>query len=962
MPRRHVDTVHAKKRKAQSGCAPVGKGEQFQRTAGEAATAGNCRQLPATAATAIVAAVANTDLERLARLASIMDNCTTSLAVLSNVVSVACPEEVETVQYITHVHAEDGQQARSAMRDVAAAAIFDIIRRHVLHGWALAFPLRECVALPSARANEILQSTSAAYGREKHVLCGVTVMDFVSRNILGIVVQALASTRAWAAEQGLLLRAEHGSPSGDGLVLAGGCIHNALQPVPQRLSGAQADADIFARLCNIANISDEDAAHFWASVSVYVVSLPSTCTAVQYREALQQHRLLPGDVELAVLAHALNIALTVFDPDGLQICYWGTSTVPTEVCLIRQMGLAGTPVSYCLLDMLPDAEQHIPGYFGASWRSGAGHSLGISVQLAAWSAVTSVLLASALVVCTVCGVTSTDLHDDLNGNERAEYLAFHPPDYTKAIVSLDAIDQLRIGLVDVGLGFFPAAFGFVAGKLQQQHCMEALVLDWAHDSTRCVNMLPPALQEVLGWSMQHNPLVREFLTVAEQVPPNHPLPYLSPADVQSFVASEQACKPLVLATLETAEAAHSLISVVVPAIQHAAMKHAPVMYTAGTLVPWVPTRPELNLAVAADGSPLDYQFGLSVEMAMFPYLFPFGVGAFMGGTTLVKYLAYRAKCLFSVWKAVLAAHVCASPECPAARAKYRGECMAVLESVLLDYKSQHPNASDEDAIRHILKHKLPATLPNTPAWHRSNLQDLLCMVDRFGMLSFFEHSQPMKCLPHAGPKSSRFCAGFTWQDAPAENAFIAHKCMQSFMTDMLKAGRGAVQAGGALGRVTNWVDVDRVASEIVACVPAVYRGDDSHPLCPYTAEYWQQPEEPCQHDLFHHVLRKQMHICLSGGHAGCCASGVCKYKFPWAPNQESTPVIDPATLRYQYYRPSWVHQNVVPYHPTLALLWGAHMNIQRINSGDVHRGFEQIPGVLVAGEETAARVGTGGGR
>ncbi|EFJ48779.1 hypothetical protein VOLCADRAFT_90615 [Volvox carteri f. nagariensis] len=82
-------------------------------------------------------------------------------------------------------------------------------------------------------------------------------------------------------------------------------------------------------------------------------SLPSTCMAEQYGEALQQHRLLPGDVELAVLGHALNIAVTVFDPAGLQVCYWGSSTAPTEVCLIRQMGLFGTPVSYRLLDMMP---------------------------------------------------------------------------------------------------------------------------------------------------------------------------------------------------------------------------------------------------------------------------------------------------------------------------------------------------------------------------------------------------------------------------------------------------------------------------------------------------------------------------------------------------------------------------------------------------------------------------------
>ncbi|EFJ50061.1 hypothetical protein VOLCADRAFT_89037 [Volvox carteri f. nagariensis] len=99
-------------------------------------------------------------------------------------------------------------------------------------------------------------------------------------------------------------------------------------------------------------------AESWDSMRFQVLhahasSLPSTCTATQYGEALQQHRLLPGDVELAVLAHAFNIAITVFDPAGLQICYWGSSSAPTEVCLIRQSGLAGTPLPYRLLDMVP---------------------------------------------------------------------------------------------------------------------------------------------------------------------------------------------------------------------------------------------------------------------------------------------------------------------------------------------------------------------------------------------------------------------------------------------------------------------------------------------------------------------------------------------------------------------------------------------------------------------------------
>ncbi|EFJ41412.1 hypothetical protein VOLCADRAFT_98644 [Volvox carteri f. nagariensis] len=115
-----------------------------------------------------------------------------------------------------------------------------------------------------------------------------------------------------------------------------------------------------------------------------------------------------------------------------------------------------------------------------------------------------------------------------------------------------------------------------------------------------------------------------------------------------------------------------------------------------------------------------------------------GLGFFSAAFGFVagKYLAYRAKCLFSVWTLCKPYLLLMYVLRQSARLQEQNT-EAVLERALLDYKSQNPNASDEDAIHHILKHKLPATLPNTPAWHRSNLQDLLCMVDRFGMPSFF---------------------------------------------------------------------------------------------------------------------------------------------------------------------------------------------------------------------------------
>ncbi len=39
-----------------------------------------------------------------------------------------------------------------------------------------------------------------------------------------------------------------------------------------------------------------------------------------------------------------------------------------------------------------------------------------------------------------------------------------------------------------------------------------------------------------------------------------------------------------------------------------------------------------------------------------------------------------------------------------------------------------------------------------------------------------------------------------------------------------------------------------------------------------------------------------------------------------------------ATLHYVFHRPRYCDRNVVPYHPTILLLWGAHMNLQRITN------------------------------
>jgi hypothetical protein len=56
------------------------------------------------------------------------------------------------------------------------------------------------------------------------------------------------------------------------------------------------------------------------------------------------------------------------------------------------------------------------------------------------------------------------------------------------------------------------------------------------------------------------------------------------------------------------------------------------------------------------------------------------------------------------------------------------------------------------------------------------------------------------------------------------------------------------------------------------------------------------------------------------------------YDISFFVNEVRQAKLNPYTQRWEYYRPRYYDWNVVPYHATLLLLWGAHINIQRITS------------------------------
>jgi hypothetical protein len=81
--------------------------------------------------------------------------------------------------------------------------------------------------------------------------------------------------------------------------------------------------------------------------------------------------------------------------------------------------------------------------------------------------------------------------------------------------------------------------------------------------------------------------------------------------------------------------------------------------------------------------------------------------------------------------------------------------------------------------------------------------------------------------------------------------------------------------------------------------------------------------------LHKYVASKQLHTCSED----FCREGgkPCVKGFPYAPHYGQAE-LDDASTRWKYFRPGYLHRNVVPFHPSVLLLWGAHMNLQRVTN------------------------------
>lgn len=510
-----------------------------------------------------------------------------------------------------------------------------------------------------------------------------------------------------------------------------------------------------------------------------------------------------------------------------------------------------------------------------------------------------------------------------------------PAQYVEQLLETHPAGTQVLSLVDLNVSLRKKYHGFSDGRLEKKSLLLGPLVDFRGAPTPNISIDLQNQSSLWWFNACNNPLVQKYKCVLEQPHPNTSFPIIGFGAIENIVSAAQRRGPL-FSEAQGVDVLAQILGVAAEA-EPCFPNSRHDLYHTGNL-----TNRETDevtpMIVDSEGEGVSHS--ISAESAIFPYLFPHGRGsrAIDSLMTLVKYLKWRANCMFSVFSLYKIYPLIMYQIRQASMiAGLVGE--VALEKEIYQQKQTNPNVSDQEIFSKVLKYTVPSALPGSASWFRSHLQDLMHMVREWGMPSFFltltsdevsdtkwQEITDIEDLLH------RFNSSFTFQDAPIECSAVFHDRLQSFMKQhVTQSTRNQTQ--GMFGRVLHHVtryevqgrhsfhahiilwthddDVDEVASEIIAYIPAA-------------------SNDLAQQLLRAQVLRKQMHTCTDIGELGCRLKGPCQHGFPYAQQLDRLPKYNEVTMKHEYMRLGYEDRNVVPYHPLCLLLWGAHMNVQRI--------------------------------
>ena len=344
-----------------------------------------------------------------------------------------------------------------------------------------------------------------------------------------------------------------------------------------------------------------------------------------------------------------------------------------------------------------------------------------------------------------------ECHQCKAGRDHGKYLVRHRPAEMQMIFKSSVTEVQLLSFLQVSTLLSERYRGFAHGTIDVQTLIRHPLISWNVNNQE-PNFEPcEAVSRLLHLNLRQNPLYAKYRCLLELVDPSVGMPIVSESYVSHILMNAISRGPRVITETNPLPIVLSTaIDVPVPMLLEGGHRDMSVPIKAGDIALRMGSVDVRSPLMLMPGEVVQDVGELTIETAMFPFLFPHGTGAFDNGMTFTSYLRMRMLQAFSVFTLFKPYLLLMFQVRQAILLRNQVKAL-VLSKSIVDYKRRHPGCSAEDALANAVKWTVPSSLPVLLPIIASNCK-ICCVVLSNGVYQIsFSHSRPMR-FQNAGLK------------------------------------------------------------------------------------------------------------------------------------------------------------------------------------------------------------------
>ena len=247
-----------------------------------------------------------------------------------------------------------------------------------------------------------------------------------------------------------------------------------------------------------------------------------------------------------------------------------------------------------------------------------------------------------MIICIQC-------HLNKNKPPNAPYVVYNSPTYMKSIITTNLLHVQMLSFLDIAMHIQSKDWGFSVGKIVDTNLLSNHLFgcDTTSYSSQSIEHLTSSLTPLLSQNLTTNPFFQTHVTVFEQ-PQNSTSMCVLTQDVIQKIIGNATLQSISFSHMNVPQEVYDLALLFDMRTHEGPKKHANFYCIRNVHIRNRIGSDKRREAIAFRNNTLNANIGgMTLESALFPFLFLHGNGAYDGRTTLSEYLKYRMSTLFS---------------------------------------------------------------------------------------------------------------------------------------------------------------------------------------------------------------------------------------------------------------------------------------------------------------------------